>query len=1030
MSDRHAPGPHSPPGESELHALESDLRREIRGEVRFDRLMRTIYSTDASLYKIYPAGVVLPRDADDVVAILGCCRRYGIPIVPRGAGTGIAGGAVGCGVQIDFSKYMNRIGPVSDDGRAITVEPGVVLDDLNAAVATRGVFFPPDVATASRATIGGMIGNNSAGSHSVYYGRTVDHVESLTVVLANGSIATLPHHPYSELPPNKDGRSAQRPLFYSAASSSETSEPTSPVVGHSFSLGLHGGPPISTDSSPVVSAAPPPVTLLSALERIQHQYRAEVLQRYPRVLRRNGGYALDRLCLSPQINPATLVIGSEGTLALVVEATLRLVPLPRHKALLVLHFESVLDAVAATPRLLAHRPAAVELVDALILRAGLSQSASGAFDAFLNGCPPAILICELYDENPVQLQRRVNELRSDLSAARIGLPAFPVFDLATQNAVWTLRNKGFGLLMSRPGDQHPYEFIEDAAVDPACVADYIADLDAILQSEGVRETGYYAHASVGVIHVRPTLNLGEAADVARLRRIAEKTCDLVLRYGGAMTGEHGDGIVRSEFLERMYGSQIVQAFGEVKRAFDSDNLLNPGKIVDPLPMDQRLRATAAPRSLPVAPRFEYAPHRDIRALAKMCSGVGACRQKRAGTMCPSYQATLDERHTTRARAVALQAALSDDGLLAGLDDPALDEVMDLCLMCKACKSECPTGVDMARLKSEWLHFRGIRHGFGPAARFLADAPRFARWGARFPAIANAIAQAPRMRDWLQHRFGVDRRVAPPRFAETSFLKWWSRNAPTVRGRRGTVVYFADTWTNAYWPAAGHASVKLLAAAGFEVVVPALRCCGRPSISKGMLDQAVRDARWNLDVLSRYVRAGAWIVGSEPSCILTFRDEIPALLNTPEARLVASRTRLVDEFLCQAAVELPSQPARLDCSESARGAVLVHGHCHQKALAGMQHAMTLLACAPRIHATELNTGCCGMAGSFGHEKSHYEVARAVGEQRLFPAIRAEPGAAIAVTGFSCREQIAHHTGVLARHVLEIAAEELLDKGVAE
>lgn len=1017
--------------ESTAGALESDLRREIRGEVRFDRLMRTIYSTDASLYKIHPVGVVFPRDADDVRAAVHCCQSHGVPIVARGAGTGIAGGAVGWGLQLDFSKFMNRIGPISEDGRTVDVEPGVVLDDLNAAVAARGVFFPPDVATASRATIGGMIGNNSAGSHSVYYGRTVDYVESLTVVLADGSVATWQHHPYSDLPANEYCRTAQRPFFNFAESASgfaplatDKSDPGTQVVGFSDRPGPHISLPQPCYASHSAITALPRESILSALEEIRRRYRTDILERFPRVLRRNGGYALDRLCLSRQINPATLVIGSEGTLALVVKARVRLAPLPRHKALIVLHFESVLDAVAATPRLLAHRPVAVELVDALILRAGLSQSAPDAFSAFLDGCPPAILICELYDDCTEQLQRRMSQLQSELTTDRIGQPAYPVFDLATQSSVWTLRNKGFGLLMSRPGDRHPYEFIEDAAVDPACLADYIADLDAMLQDEGVRETGYYAHASVGVIHVRPTLNLGDPTDVRRLRRIAEKTTNLVLRYGGAMTGEHGDGIVRSEFLERMYGPHIVQAFREVKRAFDPDGLLNPGKIVDPLSMDQRLRGAAGPRPLPVATHFDYAPHRDIRALAKMCSGVGACRQKRTGTMCPSYQATLDERHTTRARAIALQAALSDDGLLAGLDDPALDEVMDLCLMCKACKTECPTGVDMARLKAEWLHFRGARHGFGPAARFLADAPRFARWGAQFPTLANALTGSPRVRDWLQHRYGIDRRVAPPHFAEISFQRWWSRQRHARRGRRGTVVYFADTWTNAYWPPAGRAAVRLLEAAGFEVVVPALRCCGRPAISKGLLDRVVRDARWNLRILSDYARRGAWIVGNEPSCLLTFRDEIPALLNTEDARLVASRTRLVDELLAEIGWQ-STGTLRPSMSENGVAAtrrnVLVHGHCHQKALVGMQSAMSLLANSPCFEATEINSGCCGMAGSFGHEKSHYAVARAVGEQRLFPAIRSQPQAEIAVTGFSCREQIAHHTGVLARHVLEFAAE---------
>lgn len=982
--------PPSQPTSEQIRAVEAELQDGIRGDVRFDRLSRTIYSTDASLYEIAPAGVVLPRDADDVVSTVRICAKHNVPIVARGAGTGIAGGAVGWGVQLDFSRYMHRIGAIDPERAEVEVQPGVVLDDLNAACLAHRLWFPPDVATASRATIGGMIGNNSCGAHSVYYGRTVDYIAELTVVLADGSVHTWQHESFDDLPQIPGIPGPQQPII-------QTHRARTAPLPETIRRDEQDSP------------------LLRELDRIRTDIRSEVLERYPRVLRRNGGYALDRLCLSGGVNPATIIIGSEGTLALVVAARLRLVPVPAHRALLMLHFASVLDAVAATPRLLAHRPAAVELVDQLILRAGISQAGIAAC-SFLEGCPPAVLMCELYDEYEARLAYRVSELESELKAAGVGQPVRALFDPSAQLAAWTLRNKGFGLLMSQPGDRHPYEFIEDAAVDPSRLRDYIADLDRMLREEGVDEIGYYAHASVGVLHVRPTLNLKQPRDVQRLRSIAEKTAELVARYGGAMTGEHGDGIVRSEFLERMYGPRIVAAFREIKRAFDPQNLLNPRKIADPLPMDQRLRY-AASRPLTVATHFDYGPHGDPAGLANMCSGVGACRQKLVGTMCPSYMATLDERHTTRARAVALRAALTDGRLLDGLADPALDEVMDLCLLCKACKSECPTGVDMARLKSEWLAYRNDRRGASRSALFLAAAPALARLGSLFPSAANALLAAPIVRSLLERRYGLDRRIAPPPFAEQTFRKWFDSYVPRRRGDRGLVLYFADTWTNHYWPSVGISAVRLLESAGYEVVAPQLECCGRPAISKGLLERAARQARRNVEILEPYVRRGAWIVGSEPSCILTLLDEYSHFVRTAAARALALRVRTVDSLLAEA-------PGAIDFAEDARPApVLLHGHCHQKALVGTASTLKLLNATPGVGASEINSGCCGMAGSFGHEAAHYDVARQIGEQRLFPAVRARDEAEIAVCGFSCREQIAHHTGVTPRHALEIVAERL-------
>lgn len=1001
------------PTDAQRLRLERELRRSVGCELRFDRLARTIYATDASLYEILPAGVALPRHREDVAAIVRTCARLGMSIVPRGAGTGISGGAVGWGLQLDFSRHLRGIRRVDADARLAVVEPGVVLDELNAAVAPHGLHFAPDVAPSSRATLGGMIANNSCGARSVYYGRTVDHLEELTVVLASGEVQTWRHYPYADLPPAEPGRSRDRPAQSDPAANGVASD--APDAG-----------PDDLDGLP----------LDAALDRLRRRILPEVLERFPRVMRRNGGYALDRLCLSQRANPATLVCGSEGTLALVVEATLRLTPLPRQRALLILSFGGLLEALAAAPLVLAHRPSAVELVDRKILDAGVEQTPPEVCAALLDGRPQAILLCELSDDDPDALRVRIDALARATQAACAGPPPRPIFDARLQEGVWAMRNRGFGLLMSRPGDRQPYEFIEDAAVDPARLSQYIAELQEILVEEGAPDVAYYAHASVGVIHVRPVLNLKRREDVQRMRRIAERTCALVLRFGGAMTGEHGDGLVRSEWLERLYGPRITTAFRQVKRAFDPDNLLNPCKIVDPLPMDERLRPRGGHERRALRTHLDFSRHGGMDGLARMCSGVGQCRQTQVGTMCPSYRATLDETHTTRARANALRAALSEHGLLAGLSDPALDEVMDLCLSCKACRSECPTGVDMAKLKSEWLAHRNAEHGASRRDRILAHAGTFARVASRAPGLANLVLQSRLVRRLLHRMAGIDARVPPPRFAPRTFRRWWrERPGPDsgqVRARdgkgRGTVIYFVDCWTDAYWPRAGIAAVRLLEAAGFDVLVPELACCGRALISKGFLDEAERLAHENAQRLSsladpsRLDAPPVYVVGSEPSCILTLIDEFPQLAHSDAAPAIASRVRTVETLLMEVVRHEPDAlPMRGEPAGAAR--VLVHGHCHQKSLIGLTDSLALLRRTPGLRVEEINSGCCGMAGSFGHETEHYEIARAVGEQRLFPAVRSRGDAQVAITGFSCREQIAHHTGLECRHVLELVADAL-------
>jgi len=958
------------PGASPTHVVDLAvaLRSRVRGDVRFDRLSRTLYATDASIYEIIPAGVVCPKDADDVVASVEICGARDESIIARGAATGLAGGAVGAGVQLDLSRHLRGVRDLDVEHRTVRVEPGVVLDELNAQLAPHGLMFAPDVATSSRATIGGMIANNACGARSVRYGRTVDHVRSLTVVSADAQVVTL-----------------------------------------------HRDPDAARDAHAR--------RLEDGLGAIRDAAYPEIERRFPKLLRSNGGYGLDRL--GPPGTPADatkILCGSEGTLGIVVDATLSLEPLPAHRAVVLLTFQDLLDALGATPAILTHRPSAVELIDDLILQAGRRNATLARACSFIPGDPGGMMAVEFMGDDAEGVLNAVEALAMDGDVIGRAVHVVKLLGAEAQVALWNLRKSGLGLLMSQPGDEQAYAFIEDTVVEPRRLQEYIARLRGILDREGVR-AGCYAHASVGCLHVRPVLNLKTDTGVATMKRIAETVFDLALEFRGTISGEHGDGIVRSSWLEKMYGERLIQAFREVKALFDPYGRLNPGKIVDPLPMTDNLRYGGGFAKSEVKTTLDFSLHDGPAGLAGMCSGVGQCRQTLTGTMCPSYVATLDERHTTRARANALRVALSNRGLLSGLGDDALDEVMDLCVSCKACKSECPTGVDMARLKSEFRSARNLRDGAPRRARLIADAPAYLARAARFPQLVNLVSQSRVARHLFERRYGLDARVPPPKLAGRSFRDWYKQHRRVRRpdagslGSRGAVIYFVDTWTNYITPTVGIAAVSLLEAAGFDVHCPKAYCCGRPAISQGLLSEARQLARWNIVGLASSLDADVPILFTEPSCWSAFVDEYPQLVPAPLARRVAARSHLLDSFLRRVLEDAPDaltfQPRETP--------LLLHVHCHQRALAGADGLTSLLRDTLGDGVCELDAGCCGMAGAFGHEHEHYDVAKAIGEHRLFPRVRAREDGDVAVTGFSCRHQITHHTDARPRHAIEYLVE---------
>ena len=959
-----------------LQALAAELQEQIRGDVRFDETSRLLYATDASIYQMLPHGVVIPREEADVIATMRLAAKHGVPILPRGSGTSLAGQTVNAAVVLDFTPYMAGVLEVNPRERWVRVQPGVILDELNALLKPHGLRFAPDVATSNRASVGGMMGNNSSGAHSILYGKTVDHVLEQRVVLSDGTVTT-----FREMP-------LQTWLNYEKGDTLEA-------------------------------------RIYREVGRVCREHAAEIDRRFPRIMRRVGGYNLDEIVRYGRLNLAKIMVGSEGTLATVVEAKLNLVPLPRYTGLIVSHFNDLIEALETTPLLLSHKPSAVELTDRIILNLTRGNSTLARARSFLQGEPEAILVTEFYSDSEEELRARLEELQSVLVRERIGYAHPMVTDAAGQRDVWNIRKAGLGLLMGMKGDPKPVGFVEDTAVPPEHLAAYIREFRALLRRHGA-EACYYAHASVGCLHVRPILNLKEATDRQRMREIAEGVAELVLKYGGAVSAEHGDGLARSEFQQRMFGPVLYQAFREVKAAFDPHGLMNPGKIVDAPPMDANLRIGGGYQTIPVSTILDFSRDGGFARAVELCSGVGACRKNLDGTMCPSYRATRDEAHSTRGRANVLRMVLSGqakpvDGGRSELADPRVHEVLDLCLECKACKSECPSNVDMAKMKYEFLSTYHEKHGTPLRARFFGGVAGLNRLAALAPRVANKVQEWPATRTLMERVLGIDARRPLPRYADATFLRWFRSRRPASDGSAGDVLLIADTFTNYQEPDIGKAAVRLLEAFGYRVVVPHLRCCGRPQISKGLLREARASAEYNVEQLLPWVRNGTPILGLEPSCTVTFRDEYADFGLGEPAREVAANTWLVQDFLA----ERHGAEARLPFSALSRE-VRLHGHCHQKAVFGTARTVQALKMASGFRVTEIPSGCCGMAGSFGYEREHYDLSLQIGEQSLFGHVRSAPeGALIVAPGTSCRHQLADVLGVRALHpvqALELALSE--------
>jgi FAD/FMN-containing dehydrogenase/Fe-S oxidoreductase len=946
-----------------VNDLEHELRRVVEGDVRFDAYSRLLYSTDASMYQVDPIGVVVPRHAGDVQAVIEVASREGVPLLPRGGGTSLTGQTVNHAVVLDFSRFMNRVREVNEEERWARIEPGLVQDELNHHVRPRGLLFGPDTSTSNRATLGGMIGNNSGGAHSIVYGLTVEHVIELTAYLADGSRVV-----FGEVTP-----AAFRAKMQAA--------------------GLEG-------------------QIYRETARIREQYRDEIGRRYPAHWRRVAGYNLDELVKDRPLNMARLVVGSEGTLLTVVEARVRLEPRPARTALDVIHYADLQEALESSQAILETGPYAVELTDKMILDLARGNIEQSARMGFVQGDPAAILIVEYAGASDAEVRAKVEALERLRARQRFGYAAHAAYDAGEQQSIWKLRKAGLGLLLGMKGDAKPIAFVEDTAVDPKHLPAFVPRFRAIMARHGV-EGACYGHCSVGCLHIRPVIDLKTQRGLDQVQAIAREVFDLVLEFGGTISSEHGDGRARSPFLERVYGPTILQAFREFKSAFDPKNRMNPGNLVDSPGLTRHLRYGPEYRAWEPATLLDFSPQGGFRAAVEMCNGVGVCRKTLEGTMCPSYMATRDEEHSTRGRANALRAVLSGRVPAADLAGRRLYEVMDLCLECKACKAECPANVDMAKLKYEFLHHYYAANGLPLRNRLFGRIAALSRVGSRLAPLSNWLAEWAPPRWLLERAAGIDRRRPLPAFARETFTDWFRRRAPTGDASRGPVGLFPDTFVTYNVPEIGRAAVEVLEAAGYRVELLPATCCGRPMISKGMLAQARASAAANVARLAPLAARGVPIVGLEPSCLLTLRDESVDLLRSEEARLVARSSFLLEEFLLRERERGLSVAWRSGAGRRA----LLHGHCHQKAIVGTAPTVSALRWAG-YDVGEVDAGCCGMAGSFGFETEHYELSVALGSRRLAPAVRAEPAeTAIVAPGVSCRQQIAHLTGRRALHPAE-------------
>ena len=955
--------------------LEAELAARVHGEVRFDAVSRMLYSTDASNYQIEPVGVVIPKTTDDVIAAMELAASHGVPILARGGGSSLAGQAVGAALVIDTSKYLDRVISFQPDAKTVTVEPGINLDHLNKQIRQSGLMFGPDPSSSNRAAVGGVVANNSAGAHSILYGMTQDNLHSVKMQLADGQTVDL-------------GPGSMRDLTKRAQNDDATGR------------------------------------LLKKILAFREDRHDLIARDFPPHWRRATGYSLNEFLKPDDVfNPARLIASSEGTLGTLLEVTLNLVPIPPKTGLVMLQFDNLVRAMEATPQILEVEPSAIELMDRMLISLTRQQPGYARQISMIQGDPAAVLVVEFYGKDERELEQKADRLRQHLVERDIRLMTDPlvVLDPKAQKDVWQVRKAGLGLLMSVRGDAKPIPVIEDVSVPVEHLAKFVGAVEQMVAKHGTT-AAFYAHASAGCLHIRPLISLKSVEGVETMRELAYQAAEIAHDFGGVMSGEHGDGLQRSELNEIIFGKELYQTMRDFKHLFDPEDLMNPGKIVDAPPLVDNLRYGPKYKPVPVKTNLDFSREGGFLGAIEMCNGAAVCRQSFTGTMCPSYMATKDEKDTTRGRANALRSALSGN-ILSPKDfgDKATYEAMELCLSCKACKTECPSSVDMAKIKTEFLTHYHDKHGVPLRSRLMGHIHTLSKIAAPVAPVANLALRTPIGRPGMA-MIGVhrDRKMSP--FVSRTFVHRWKthrKHNPVPPVTRGKAVYFHDTFATYNYPRIGIAAIHLIEAAGFEAVIEERRaCCGRPMLSKGLVDSARKVAKKNVALLAPYAKQGIPIIGTEPSCIITLRDEYRDLLpNDPDVEIVAKNSYMIDEWLAKLDRE---GELGITWKSGTGSEVFFHGHCHQKSAIGVGPSMDILTSAG-CRPTESGAGCCGMAGSFGYEAEHYEISKKIGEERLFPAIDATPmNVEISVAGVSCRQQIEHFTNRPTRHIAEVLA----------
>lgn len=942
-----------------------------------DDQTRRLYANDASMYEELPYGVAFPKNLHDIQQLLLKARQEQVSITARSAGTSLAGQTTGGGIVMDVSRHMNQILELNPEKKYAHVQPGVIRDTLNRQAQQYQLLFGPDTATTNRCMLGGMIGNNSCGSFSIKHKTTREHVLEIEAILSDGSKAVFKPLTPKELEQKKQLDTLEGRIY-------------------------------------------------RGMLKLIEENREQILAYYPHpeIIRRNTGYALDKLCTMRPFDPkgrpfnlAELLCGSEGTLAMTASAKVSLVPLDNYKVLLVPHFNTIRDAMVATNEAVNYDPAAVELVDHIILDATKSNLEQKKNRFFLEGDPECILIIQFEGNDYEELLDKAESLRQALTDRQLSTAAPLLTDVNKVDRVWDLRKAGLGLLMGLGADAKSPTFCEDTAVRVQDLPDYIDEFQAILNKYDTNCV-FYAHASVGELHLRPVVDIKSPEGLQKLKDMADEIAALVHKYKGSLSGEHGDGRARAPYIEKVLGSEMMPLLRQVKELWDPNYLFNPGKIINPQPIDTNLRYSPAYQPPQVDTVFNWRKEKGFENALELCNGAGVCRKlaESGGTMCPSYMATKEEKDSTRGRANLFRQLFAGKGPEA-FDSDELRDALDLCISCKGCKSECPANVDMAKMKAEFMHGWHQQHGISLAERFFGHAGKLYPLASIFPAMSNWLMQSPVGKELMQQFAGVHPKRILPAFAATPFMKWFKKRPGRLRSDQ-KVFLLVDIFTNYHEPEIAKAAVSVLEALGLEVLVPEVTETGRPQLSKGMLDDARQLANVNIKKLHPYAQQGIPIIGLEPSEILTLRDEYLDLCDDDlqnMASVLASRSYQFEEYFTHHLLEYPEKSTLFDGGDKP---VHLHGHCHAKALVGNTPTLEALE-AVHYKPSDLQTGCCGMAGSFGYEANHYETSMDIGELVLFPALRQTDGdELICAPGFSCRHQINDGTGRQAYHPAQL------------